>query len=78
MIEEKEVEEKEVEEKTYLEILEENNKQIKNNYIDNEVFKSQLRRYQDDREFCQLNGLPEPRIPEEIGLAIMKICNNNF
>lgn len=63
-------------EKFYIEILEEETEKFKNHYVDPVLFTRQLKDYQEKREYNELHGLPEAKIPEEIGTTILKICTN--
>lgn len=45
-------------------------------YVDNAFMLEEIKKYRALRKENELNGLPEPRIPEYLGECILKIANN--
>lgn len=75
-----EIEEEIKEEDSYIDIiLKENDLNLNENfknYINNQIFRDELIAYQELKESCIKDSKPEPAVPNSIGVAIIKICEN--
>lgn len=72
---EKEIEIIEKDPEAYVDIILKENKTYRH-YINNAALKEELLQYQIKREHAVDEGLPVPQVPNSLGIALIKICEN--